>query len=41
LEPFRSAFLQQLPDALGFTGMALIATSGLLAAWRARAAAAA
>jgi drug/metabolite transporter (DMT)-like permease len=32
---------QQLPDALGFTGMALIATSGLLAAWRARAAAAA
>jgi drug/metabolite transporter (DMT)-like permease len=26
---------QQLPDALGFTGMALIATSGLLAAWRA------
>ena len=32
---------QQLPDALGFTGMALIATSGLIAAWRARAAAAA
>jgi drug/metabolite transporter (DMT)-like permease len=26
---------QQLPDALGFTGMALIAAAGLLAAWRA------
>ncbi|MDZ4087299.1 MAG: DMT family transporter [Tabrizicola sp.] len=26
---------QQLPDALGFTGMALIAIAGLLAAWRA------
>lgn len=26
---------QQLPDALGFAGMALIATAGLLAAWRA------
>jgi drug/metabolite transporter (DMT)-like permease len=25
----------QLPDALGFTGMALIASAGLLAAWRA------
>ena len=25
----------QIPDALGFTGMALIATAGLLAAWRA------
>lgn len=30
----------QLPDALGFAGMALIAASGLLAAWRARSAAA-
>ena len=26
---------RQLPDAPGFTGMALIATAGLLAAWRA------
>jgi drug/metabolite transporter (DMT)-like permease len=26
---------QQLPDTLGFTGMALIAAAGLLAAWRA------
>jgi drug/metabolite transporter (DMT)-like permease len=26
---------QQLPDALGFTGMALIAAAGLLAAWQA------
>ncbi len=26
---------QQLPDALGFTGIALIAAAGLLAAWRA------
>lgn len=26
---------QQLPDALGFTGMALIAAAGLLSAWRA------
>ena len=26
---------QQLPDALGFAGMALIAAAGLLAAWRA------
>lgn len=26
---------QQLPDALGFTGMALIAVAGLIAAWRA------
>lgn len=26
---------QQLPDALGFTGMALIAVAGLLAAWQA------
>lgn len=26
---------QELPDALGFTGMALIASAGLLAAWRA------
>jgi drug/metabolite transporter (DMT)-like permease len=26
---------QQLPDALGFTGMTLIAVAGLLAAWRA------
>ncbi|WP_309667010.1 DMT family transporter [Tabrizicola sp.] len=26
---------QQIPDALGFTGMALIAAAGLLAAWRA------
>jgi drug/metabolite transporter (DMT)-like permease len=26
---------QQLPDALGFTGMALIASAGLLAAWQA------
>lgn len=26
---------EQLPDALGFTGMALIAAAGLLAAWRA------
>ena len=25
----------QLPDALGFTGMALIAVAGLMAAWRA------
>lgn len=31
---------QQLPDALGFTGMALIAAAGLLAAWQARTAAA-
>lgn len=30
----------QLPDPLGFTGMALIAAAGLLAAWRARTAAA-
>ena len=27
--------LQQLPDALGFAGMALIAVAGLMAAWRA------
>lgn len=27
---------QQLPDALGFTGMALIAVAGLMAAWLAR-----
>ena len=26
---------RQLPDALGFAGMALIAAAGLLAAWRA------
>jgi drug/metabolite transporter (DMT)-like permease len=26
---------QQIPDLLGFTGMALIAAAGLLAAWRA------
>jgi len=26
---------QQLPDALGFVGMALIAVAGLMAAWRA------
>lgn len=32
---------RQLPDALGFAGMALIATAGLLSAWRARTAAAA
>ena len=31
---------QQLPDALGFTGMALIAIAGLLSAWSARSAAA-
>lgn len=31
---------RDLPDALGFIGMALIAVSGLIAAWRARSAAA-
>lgn len=30
------AVFRQLPDALGFTGMALIAAAGLIAAWTAR-----